>query len=152
MKAKPPEEPEYLGLEDLPRIAHFGDTVSGGTMFPFDPPLLLPRTEIRPLPATWTCSYCRCVNPPANVHCAHCGAPHVEKPEQPNVEEAQAQVQGLERTLIRLQSLVHRIGEVKTIVEAPGDSDEFEPDEEGETELTDKRPWKWPWKKRRREI
>jgi hypothetical protein len=133
-KLRPPPlaQPPYSGdFADVIRAAHFGPTAEtfGNTMYPLDLPAFT-RTEIEPLSASWSCEYCNCVNPPASVHCEHCGAPHTEKKEQQKEQgsnDALAQLRNLERLTLRMMSLTRRL----TVQE----QDEFEPDEDGESVL-----------------
>jgi transcription elongation factor Elf1 len=124
-KSRLPPEPERVyDLSDLPRAAGFGNTV-----FVDDTDLFrAQRTEIGPLPTKWTCQYCNCVNPPGNVHCEHCGAPHTEKnAPQPSQADVYAQVHNIENLMFRILALNRRLG-----LDAK-DADEFEPDEDGQS-------------------
>lgn len=41
----------------------------------------LPAFSATQIQSDWTCRYCAAVNPPGDVHCGHCGAPHREWPQ-----------------------------------------------------------------------
>jgi len=114
------------------RYAHYGPTIpydEGLTTYPLTPEFT--RTQIRPVESSWTCVYCSCINPQENVHCEHCGAPHTEKPEKLDLEEAQAQARDVERLVNRLQSLSHRLGVENVLTSGDKeDSDKFTVDME----------------------
>ena len=104
-------------LEELNPAALFGNTVFVDTRQIF----LGQRTETEPLPTSWTCTYCHCVNPPENVHCEHCGAPHVEKkPEQKR-----------ELTWPEAQQLL-KMGVITEEEASNYDPSQYEPDEDAE--------------------
>jgi hypothetical protein len=117
----PPEPERAYDLSDLPRAAGFGNTV-----FVEDRDLFMgQRTEIGPLPTKWTCQYCNCVNPPENVHCEHCGAPHTEHAKQSEpIADVGDQLRNLERLVLRISSLNRRLFE---------ENDEYKPDQDGES-------------------
>lgn len=103
-------------------------TQLGNTVFPLPRDLFESvRTEIRPLPTAWACTYCDCVNPPEMVHCEHCGAPHIEKK-----KELPGQVRRRELTWAEVRQMV--AAGIMTEEEASNyDPSQYEPDEDSES-------------------